>query len=395
MNGPRIASFCTGYGGLDHAVQAIFGGEPAWVSDIDPGACQIITHRMPGVPNIGDLTTADYHALIEERGRPDITLGGYPCQPFSTAGRRLGVKDERHLWPDIARALGVLRPRIAIFENVAGHLRLGFDIVLTDLARLGFDVEWCLVRASEIGAPHRRSRLFIYATSTDAASPRREGADPQRGRASGNGGPPAHAADLGHERGRGARHGRPGPADSDLTAAHADGGRLARHTQRHVGPDEPGQQAPLGDDPQRPGIQRSAAAHTARGGHANGTLRDHRVQLLTEPRTGSRVGLGSDAEGADGLGEGTAVVAWGAFEPAVRRWEHTLGRPAPRPVDDRRRLNPPFVEWMQGLPAGWVTDVPGLTRTQQLKALGNGVVPAQAEAAIRLLHARATQGAAA
>ncbi|MFF5111576.1 hypothetical protein [Streptosporangium sp. NPDC000509] len=78
-------------------------------------------------------------------------------------------------------------------------------------------------------------------------------------------------------------------------------------------------------------------------------------------------------------------MAWGAYEPAIRRWEHILGCPAPRPTDDRRRLTPAFVEWVMGLPAGWVTDVPTLTRNQQLHALGNGVVPAQAIAALHTL----------
>lgn len=81
------------------------------------------------------------------------------------------------------------------------------------------------------------------------------------------------------------------------------------------------------------------------------------------------------------LPTGDRATAWGRYEPAIRRWEHVLGRPAPAPTDDRRRLNPRFVEWMMGLPDGWVTDVPGLTRTAQLKALGNGVVPQQARLA--------------
>lgn len=261
------------YGGLDLAVSAVFGGTTAWVSDIDPGACQILKHRMPDVPNIGDLTTTDWAAVEPV----DIVLGGYPCQPFSTAGKRKGTSDERHLWPDIARALGVLRPQIAVFENVANHLRLGFDTVLADLARLGFDAEWCTVRASEVGAPHRRDRLFMLATAADAGSARLEVRPVQ-------------------------------PHRHELAALERDRGDGAR---------------------------------------------------------------------------------WGDYEPAVRHWEAVLGRPAPRPVDDHGQLNPVFTEWLMGLEAGWVTDVPGLTRDQQLHVLGNGVVPRQAEAALRLLIARA------
>ncbi|WP_424567991.1 hypothetical protein [Streptomyces sp. CH-036] len=85
---------------------------------------------------------------------------------------------------------------------------------------------------------------------------------------------------------------------------------------------------------------------------------------------------------------------WGRFAPAVARWEHATGRRAPWATDDRNRLSPAFVEWLMGLPAGHVTDVPGLTRTQQLHALGNGVVPQQASAALRILHQRHTAHAA-
>nr|WSX25622.1 DNA cytosine methyltransferase [Streptomyces tubercidicus] len=163
--GLRIGSLCTGYGGLDMAAQQVFGGSIAWVSDIDPGACRIIDHRMPSVPNIGDLTTAPWADLEPV----DIVTGGYPCQPFSHAGLRKGTEDERHIWPYIATALRVLRPRYAIFENVSGHLRRGFGTVLADLASLGFDVEWTCVRASDVGAPNNpRQRLFILAAAQDS-----------------------------------------------------------------------------------------------------------------------------------------------------------------------------------------------------------------------------------
>jgi hypothetical protein len=140
MAGPRIGSLCSGYRGLDAAVEAVFGGTTAWVSDIDPGANKILAHHWPDVPNHGDLTTTDW-SLVEP---VDIVCGGYPCQPFSNAGKRKGIADERHIWPWIARALGVLRPRLAVFENVGGHLRLGFDTVLADLAAIGFDAEGAL-----------------------------------------------------------------------------------------------------------------------------------------------------------------------------------------------------------------------------------------------------------
>ncbi|WP_258535012.1 DNA cytosine methyltransferase [Streptomyces sp. PT12] len=122
MSGLRIGSLCSGYGGLDMAVRAVMGGELAWVADNDPGASRILAHHHPTVPNLHDITAVDWHGVAAV----DVLTGGYPCQPFSTAGKRKGIKDERHVWPYIACALGVLRPRFGFFENVAGHLSLGF-----------------------------------------------------------------------------------------------------------------------------------------------------------------------------------------------------------------------------------------------------------------------------
>ncbi|MFS8200510.1 DNA cytosine methyltransferase (plasmid) [Streptomyces sp. CWNU-52B] len=340
----RIGSLCSGYRGLDQAVEDVFGGTTAWVSDIDPGANRILAHRWPTTPNIGDLRFAHWGRVLRQYGPVDVVCGGYPCQPFSTAGQRKGTDDARHIWPFIARALGVLRPRVAIFENVAGHLRLGFDVVLADLARLGFDVEWCLVRADEVGAPHQRKRLFIVATAADAAN-------------------------LGHERDGSARGWRPGPTDHGQSPADTDRGGLPGHSE-----------LPAGRNPLRQRERNDAhGRHTATAAHSS--------------RIGRREGRPESArqQGRPGLAS-RSPQDWGQFTPAIARWEEATGRPAPWATDDRRRLSPAFVEWMMGLPAGHVTDVPGLTRTQQLKALGNGVVPQQAAAALRVLYARAAPG---
>lgn len=324
---PRIGSLCTGYGGLDMAVQQLFGGELAWVADNDPGATAILTRHHPAVPNLGDLTTTKW----EDVDPVDILCGGYPCQPFSSAGLRKGTDDARHIWPHIAHALRVLRPRVAVFENVAGHLRLGFDTVLADLAGLGFDAEWCLVRASEVGAPHQRERVFLLAWPSDASGPGLPGAR-LLGPVAERRAAAADADRVGGERDRARGGRRDESAAHDLAAADADRGGRPRDTELPAG---------------RDAIQQR--------------VRDH-------------------AHGHD-----HADVHWGEYAPAVRRWEHATGRPAPRATDDRDRLSPAFVEWLMGLSAGHVTDVPGLSRSAQLKALGNGVVPQQAAAALRLL----------
>jgi DNA (cytosine-5)-methyltransferase 1 len=93
----------------------------------------------------------------------DCVLAGYPCQPFSQAGKGLGDKDPRHLWPYVHRIIRATRPTIAFFENVRGHVRKGLKEVLQDLSSERFDAEWGIYSAAAEGAPHIRKRLFILA----------------------------------------------------------------------------------------------------------------------------------------------------------------------------------------------------------------------------------------
>jgi DNA (cytosine-5)-methyltransferase 1 len=97
------------------------------------------------------------------RDRVDILSGGYPCQPFSSAGQRKGKDDPRHLWPWIADGIGIIRPTTCFFENVEGHVSLGLSTVVSDLEELGYKVAWGLFSAAECGAPHSRKRVFILA----------------------------------------------------------------------------------------------------------------------------------------------------------------------------------------------------------------------------------------
>lgn len=99
------------------------------------------------------------------RGFVDVVSAGFPCQPFSVAGKKLAHNDERNLWPETADVLRVIRPRLAFLENVAGLLASRyFGRVLGDLAEIGYRVEWDCVPASAVGAPHQRDRLWIAAS---------------------------------------------------------------------------------------------------------------------------------------------------------------------------------------------------------------------------------------
>lgn len=153
-----VGSLFSGIGGLDLGLERA-GMRVIWQSEIDSYACRVLNKHWPDVPNIGDITQVDWSQVV----RPDVICGGYPCQPFSTAGKRQGENDERHLWPYVREAISHLRPRYAILENVRGHLSLGGLTVIGELAAIGYDTEWRIVSAASVGAPHRRDRIFIVA----------------------------------------------------------------------------------------------------------------------------------------------------------------------------------------------------------------------------------------
>ena len=155
-----VGSLFSGIGGLDLGLERA-GMTVKWHSEIDPYACRVLKKHWPTVPNLGNIKNIDWSTVEPV----DLIAGGYPCQPFSTAGKRQGEKDERHLWPYFLRAIGELRPRYALLENVRGHLSMGFDRVLGDLAEIGYDAEWQIVSAASVGAPHRRDRIVIVAYS--------------------------------------------------------------------------------------------------------------------------------------------------------------------------------------------------------------------------------------
>ena len=157
-----VGSLFSGIGGLDLGLERA-GMRVIWQSEIDPYANKVLAKHWPDVPNLGNIKEINF----ENVERPDVICGGYPCQPFSTAGKRQGENDPRHLWPECLRALRVLRPRYALFENVRGHLSLGFSRVLADLASIGYDAEWQVIPAAAVGAPHKRDRLFIVAYPND------------------------------------------------------------------------------------------------------------------------------------------------------------------------------------------------------------------------------------
>lgn len=159
-------SLCAGTGGLDLGLHlAMPEYRTICYVERESYAASTLVARMEDAaldqaPIWDDVTNFNGKAW---RGVVDIVHGGYPCQPFSVAGRKLGDKDPRHLWPHIARIVREIKPPVCFFENVGGHLRLGFEQVHDDLQRMGYRVKAGLFTAAEVGAPHKRERLFILA----------------------------------------------------------------------------------------------------------------------------------------------------------------------------------------------------------------------------------------
>jgi DNA (cytosine-5)-methyltransferase 1 len=292
----KIGSLCTGYGGLDLAVEAYFGAETIWCAEIDKHASQVIKERF-NIPNHGNIKEMDWASLEPI----DILTAGYPCQPFSHAGYRKGEDDERHIWPSILQGISIIRPRIIILENVRGHLSLGFKEVLSDLAQNGYDAKWCVVRASDVGAPHQRARLFIIAYSINCGCSQRNGSR----------------------------------LEPTLTKSEVNG--HASYSNCHA-------------------------------------CKESRRTSLCLPGESQRL--------SDGQDKGKARNEY--------RFSREMDRQDIPNTLDQGRLNVKFVEYMMGLPNGWVTDL-DFTRAQQLKMLGNGVVPQQAYYALELLLTRHTQ----
>ena len=178
MDSPKepktVVSFCSGYAGIERGLE-LAGVEARTVSyvEIEAFACANLVAKMEtgalaAAPIWTDLKTFPAELF---RDRVDILTGGYPCQPFSAAGKRAGKNDPRHLWPWIRQHVDTIRPSHCFFENVEGHISLGLREVIEDLESLGYTTTWGIFSASEVGAPHQRKRVYIMANSS--SGPRR------------------------------------------------------------------------------------------------------------------------------------------------------------------------------------------------------------------------------
>ncbi|KKM62118.1 hypothetical protein LCGC14_1524980, partial [marine sediment metagenome] len=158
MTAPGFGSLYSGVGGMDLGLDRA-GWIPQWQVEINPYRRQVLERHWPDVQRFTDV-----REVGAELAPVDLIAAGFPCQPFSVAGRNRGEADERNMWPDTIRVIRAVRPRFALLENVPGLLAHSyFGTILGDLAEAGYDAEWFCIRASDFGATHRRKRLFIVA----------------------------------------------------------------------------------------------------------------------------------------------------------------------------------------------------------------------------------------
>lgn len=337
MSGPTIGSLFSGTGALDLAVQDVLGGHVAWHSEHEPAtdknprptqaAARILAHHWPDIPNHGDITTINWGSVEPV----NIVAGGSPCQDMSNAGYQAGMRDGTRsgLWSHMHAAITTIRPALVVWENVHAATSVEAD------SNMG-PCPICLAneRTAHLRALGRVvGDLSSIGYDTEWVSIR--------------------ASDAGAPHGRRRVFVLAWPA-TDTESIR----RMWREQPTHPA-----------STPGRPG-------HTPR----------------TDPDHGDpdRHGRGADILHLPTREPG---FPWGPLEPVIRGWGVRLGRPAPAPLETgttgRPRVTAVFSEWVMGLPEGWVTGVPGLSRGDMLHALGNGVVPAQGALALRILMTRA------
>lgn len=358
---PRIGSLFSGYGGLDLAVEYATGGKTIWFSEINTPSIRVFAHHWPGIPNLGDISTVDWATVPPV----DVLIGGFPCQDVSTVGKGAGLAPGTRsgLWSHMAAAIDTLQPELVVNENIRGLLSAP------------------AIRPDPEGAsPDARNP---NAATGDTATPVRNlgpdplllGDEPARSLR-------AHGTVLGDLAGlRRAARWIGLPASLAGAPHHRFRVFITAYRQGPV-PDTAG----LGFLARR----RDHGSGPGAAGH------DRAEPSSDRPRSQRTVWLARQLERVgDPVRPGRGHLhRWGRYAEAIARWEHITERAAPAPAilneEKGPRPAPEFVEWLMGLPAGWVTGTgQGLTANQQNTALGNGVLPLQAVVALDALQAGA------
>ena len=172
-------SLFSGIGGFDLASEWM-GWDNKFHCEWEDFPRRVLEYHFPNATSYGDIKQTDFTIW---RGRIDILSGGFPCQPYSNAGKRLGKQDERHLWPEMLRTIREIKPRWVVGENVRGLLNWNGGVVLdeiyADLENEGYEVWTFVLPAASVNAPHRRDRAWIIAYSNSCVEERNSRANPE------------------------------------------------------------------------------------------------------------------------------------------------------------------------------------------------------------------------
>lgn len=368
----QVLSLCSGIGGLDRGLGIVCpSSRVVCAVEVEAYAAAVLASHiedgtMAPFAIWSDIKTFDGRPW---RGKVDTVTAGYPCQPWSVAGLKRGKDDPRHLWPDVFRIIGEVGPTWVFCENVPGHLRLGFPDVARDLRSLGYTVAAGLFSAEEVGAPHKRERLFILA---------RQSGQSAVGLADGG--------ELGLQRQQ-----QGGAAEGAVVGsgggAVADPGspRRGEHEERDGG-SAGGEQAPRGDD----AVGRNQAVADTSGSGQREPHDPQRATSRSNPREDAGRGGGVDRRGMDqgrplpdasssgphlqpgGSGGPTGAatsVSGGVGQAWPAPWP-----PGPEDTDGWARV---LAVMPEAQPSVCNLASRSTTRLHELRALGNAVCPTQ------------------
>lgn len=168
----RMLSLCAGIGGFDLAAEWTGGIEAVGQVEIDPFCQAVLAKHWPHVKRLGDIN----EVRGDEFGTIDLVVGGIPCQPFSSAGKRRGKEDHRHLWPQAFAIITTAKPSWVVIENVDDFTYMALDDVSANLESAGYAVQAYVLPACAVGAPHVRERCFVVAHSSGSRLNQRQGA---------------------------------------------------------------------------------------------------------------------------------------------------------------------------------------------------------------------------
>lgn len=218
----KVLDLFSGIGGFSVGLERA-GFETVAFCEIEEYPRAVLREHWPDVPIYGDIRELTGERLRSDGVVPDVICGGYPCQPFSVAGKQKAEDDPRHLWPEMFRLIRECRPRWVICENVSGHVKLGLDTVLDDLEGEGYTCWTFIIPACAVGAPHKRDRLWIvgYAEHNGSSSTALRGQLEEDGRGTQEGQEQAEQSPRASRR----------ADDASVANANGDDGRDGRGSQ--------------------------------------------------------------------------------------------------------------------------------------------------------------------